>query len=450
MSLIKAQTDLGTTVDDLAPQTQGDAGAITSQTEGKRDLVLIFRTRRDGRVRPEHAALEGHVWELDDGDAPNPPLAPNCRCQIAIVPRETAVKSESSSAPEALAKFKNLEANLAKVYPSDVVAAYREHLLPADVIIQRTGDRITTDQARAIIASRVAGADPKYALNAVASLADRGLSGRILGPIVTDARLRIAQGANAREAAKAAILATEQRGYVTARTVEAAADELVRSRLLDGVDPAPSAERTGGIPPAGQPDQRKHEGQPLRVPTVPPPWGRPGNPPKAPAYIFEAERQIARRTTERLLAWDEAGNLVASSEGGVDYANVPPGIPAGSTVSHNHPSGQKYDPGQPRSWGTSLSGDDIHAARSGNWLAIRAVTPSGAVFEMRRPPGGWPSEVRLRSALKEARAEIEQQLSLEIQAGRMDATTAGGIHAHRVNLIVAKSIGAKYHWGIHE
>lgn len=226
---------LGLSVDELVADAVAGGAMDPVKRRGGGDYVLAFRTKKDGRVRPEHAALEGRIWELDDHDAPVPPLAPNCRCEVRIEPRETASDDQTKTPAASLRQFDDLADNLATVYPQDVVDAYGAgKLKPDDIIIKRTGDRITTAQARAIIASREAGASTTAALKAVAELADFGLSGRTLALIVDAARVRLAKGGSAMAAAKGAISATARRGYVTARTVDAAARALARSRLLDG------------------------------------------------------------------------------------------------------------------------------------------------------------------------------------------------------------------------
>jgi hypothetical protein len=445
---IKADKSLGT-VDDLLANRDSDAGSIRDASGNGRDLVLVFRTQKDGRVRPEHAALEGRVWELDDPDAPSPPIGPGCRCEVVIARRGDAERRENETPAESLDSFKRLESNLSKVYPDDVVEAFTAgKLKPEDLIIRRTGDRINTAQARAIIASREAGVDPKGPLKAVSELADKGLSGRILTPIVKDARERMAQGASAHEAARASIMATPQRGYVTAAQADAAADSMVRSRLLDGVDHAPSPAK--GVPAAAQEAQRSLEGRPLIRPTVDHPLGEVEAAPDVPKYVQDAERQIARRTTERLLAWDADGNLVASAEGKAGSVDIPKGIPQGATITHNHPSAQKYAADTASAWGTSLSRADVIAARNLNAEAIRAVSPSGLVSEMRRPPGGWPSREVMTRETRVAYKDAMRQLLTDVRARRITPEQADAVFLHRVNEAVAKAIGARYRWGAYE
>ena len=56
----------------------------------------------DDRVRPEHAALHGSVWRLDDATAPVPPCDWGCRCAMrhcappdTVAARVTGVETEA-------------------------------------------------------------------------------------------------------------------------------------------------------------------------------------------------------------------------------------------------------------------------------------------------------------------------------------------------------------------
>lgn len=58
----------------------------------------------DDKVRPEHRALHGTVWRLDDPQAPIPPLDWGCRCAIRYVGKPgttaSAVLPEAPAPPE--------------------------------------------------------------------------------------------------------------------------------------------------------------------------------------------------------------------------------------------------------------------------------------------------------------------------------------------------------------
>lgn len=50
-----------------------------------------YLTVGDDRVREEHAALEGHVFRRDEGDAFFPPWSFNCRCSSEIITVDEAI-----------------------------------------------------------------------------------------------------------------------------------------------------------------------------------------------------------------------------------------------------------------------------------------------------------------------------------------------------------------------
>lgn len=221
-----ASSGFGITAADLI-----DDSAEDESPRGK-DMVLVFQTRKDRRVRPEHAALHGRVFELTDSHAPSPPLAYGCRCEMVLRPRAAAERQKSEDEVESLKKFPGLEKNIAEYYPEDVAAGFEAgDLVPEDLILAQTGDRISADMARVIISARVADTSINAGLRALAALADRGISGQTLRKIVATAKQGIANGATPVDAALAAFT-TEQRGLVTAKTRAKAASELVATGLL--------------------------------------------------------------------------------------------------------------------------------------------------------------------------------------------------------------------------
>ena len=197
------------------------------------EAVLVYRTKRDKRVRPEHAALEGMSWPLADAaQAPKPPLGYGCRCTLEIVTKPRA--NAPTTRAQAAAKFPNLQASLTRYADAEVADLYRQGVLTAADLYQPNGSVINRFQARSIATARADQIAPTAALRAVARLKAQGLAGKALDRILSDAAARIAAGDNTREAIMAAIMAEPQRGLVTRATAGAAADAILDAGLLTG------------------------------------------------------------------------------------------------------------------------------------------------------------------------------------------------------------------------
>jgi len=71
--------------------TSYNAGRFQQQVElaGDDDLVWVYSTAGDNRVRASHAALDGKAWPVGDAEARTvyPPNSFNCRCIIYIAER---------------------------------------------------------------------------------------------------------------------------------------------------------------------------------------------------------------------------------------------------------------------------------------------------------------------------------------------------------------------------
>jgi hypothetical protein len=390
--------DLLTGGGEPSPTATGDPGLV--QDGSGDDLVLVFRTRRDSRVRPEHAALEGRVYELNDPDAPIPPLAPNCRCQVVITPRERAERQATEDAAESFEKFRSIKANLAQRYPADVVESYSAGDLKPDDLVNRYGDTVPTEQARAVAEARRLGRDPRPVLADLLRLQRRGVSGSVFRSVQAAAETRVRDlGEAPRVAAEEALRVHPRRGLVTKATASATADELTRIRAV----------RT--IPVAEQRAQRRLEGLPLlrRADGAP----RLGSPPPAVVadeLVAETEREIARRTTERTVLLRADGSRVGTREGTAARCPVAwPRDPAdvlGGVLLHDHPCDpDDCGPGSARrEWWNPLSGDDLSCLANGLG-EVRAVAPDGTVYSV-RPGPEWPGH-GIKVALSAARAATE-------------------------------------------
>lgn len=78
------------------------------QMERDKDLYPYWRyvTRKDGRVRPEHAALEGKIFRIGDpaGDAVHPQNSWNCRCTTVSVDDKEVKQNDISKGSDYLDK----------------------------------------------------------------------------------------------------------------------------------------------------------------------------------------------------------------------------------------------------------------------------------------------------------------------------------------------------------
>jgi hypothetical protein len=244
---VRRRVDIG--VDGLGQELAGGAavgpdGIVTGVERarvGQRpgpDLVVVFHTQKDDRVRPEHAALDGMVWELDDAAVPQPPLGYGCRCFVVIEPRPSNAPDDRA---EAFDRHPERDEVLGRSLGPGAVDAYRVGALRAGDLFLRQGggQMINRTQARAIIASRRRGEDPKRALSALAALSARGLHGQRLESIVAKAAARVQGGMSPRQAAAVALMDSPRRGMVTRSTADAAAREMLRTGLLADVRPAP-------------------------------------------------------------------------------------------------------------------------------------------------------------------------------------------------------------------
>jgi len=70
----------GDDLTDFLPQGVTVESLLSQDTREPEDVEVVFMTQADERVRPEHAALHGTVWKLDDPNRPVPPLGYGCRC----------------------------------------------------------------------------------------------------------------------------------------------------------------------------------------------------------------------------------------------------------------------------------------------------------------------------------------------------------------------------------
>lgn len=366
----------------------------------------------DDRVRPSHAALHGTVWRLDDPRAPIPPLDYGCRCSLVhcAAPGTAAAKVLPDVAPSPPVTS-----------PAVPFRDWLDEHAPAWKQVQSVMEQ--GDPAEATARGYQKARDLK--------IDDPREVVRMVNQVLRDPPEPVVPGGTApvppSPAAPApAIPATPS--------------------------PAPPPVVTAAprpMPEPKQPAQVKLEGRPLRKPTAAPPYAiQPA--PSAPPQVAVAERLIARRSTERILIWNKDGKLVGDNEGIKGEVDVPKGMPADSIITHNHPSGQTYPEGSAKAWGSSLSPADLEVAAYTNASEIRAVSPSGLTFVMRRPSKGWPTVLEMRKIVQEIDQKTQSAMINEFMRGRITVDVAEATHFHIVNQAVADRIGATYTWGMYD
>ncbi len=371
----------------------------------------------DENVRPHHAALHGTIWRIDDPMCPVPPLDYGCRCASRLVAQ------------------------------------------PGTIGARVLGPDATTEQAPEVGVQK-----------AFTAFLDQRV------PQWKTIAQAIAKAPPAERLSKAYLAAKKigaQHPRDVARMVfEVTKDEIPQPLPVPPAPGVPPPSPTPPVPPVPQPpqlptpspgegplpkskqfDQMLLEGQPLRVPTSQPLFSK-REAPAAPPAVVAAERQIARRTTERIAVFDSKGNFISDREGLHDRTYFPPqqflGQFKGATITHNHPSAQKKALGSPDAWGTSLSPEDIASAIAFDAEAIRAVTPAGAVFEAARGPNGWPKKTAFKKALKAAKVTLDAAYLPKIRTGEMTPAEFNARYWHEIWQKVSVQLGFRYRWGVHE
>ncbi len=140
------------------------------------------------------------------------------------------------------------------------------------------------------------------------------------------------------------------------------------------------------------------------------------------AAVDKVEDEIRNLPHERIHVIAPDGSVLATNNGNSSSCEVPADAAKqmrerGDTVfTHNHPSGR------------SLSVDDIHLAMALNVAEMRATTPDGGTWILRRPAKGWglPSQSAADSMPKMLQGAYNK--AIDVARARMDArvSAAGG------------------------
>lgn len=199
------------------------------------EIVYVYLTEADERVRPEHAALHGTVWDPDDPELPIPPLGPNCRCRL-----EARAKTKEIAAATGI---RQVEAKPPEPGPEAMRAFWEdaehsetgESLKPQDTLGAKVGGMVDKGELSLENALDAGGeqltALPAGTRNLVAEgIANQGNS-RKVAPLVFAAVVRLdAMGLNPARVRAALSLAKRLRASYTS-DIGAVTEALIRLRL---------------------------------------------------------------------------------------------------------------------------------------------------------------------------------------------------------------------------
>lgn len=155
--------------------------------------------------------------------------------------------------------------------------------------------------------------------------------------------------------------------------------------------------------------------------------------------VTAIEDHIATAPVERAVVFDETGVVLVDKEGERAEVSFTPKeverMRGASVFTHNHPGG------------TSFSLPDILLAKRLNIQEMRVVTER-ELYILDAPPAGWPA-LALRDllrAVQEADAQVEEELTAQIRAGRLSKAEANKRHWPEVWTRVSQRIGLRYTW----
>ncbi|HEY9737714.1 MAG TPA: hypothetical protein V6D06_15575 [Trichocoleus sp.] len=176
---------------------------------------------------------------------------------------------------------------------------------------------------------------------------------------------------------------------------------------------------------------------------------------KTPRQVLALEDRIRKQKFESAGLYDSKGNQLFFKDGessSVGFTRDEVRQMKNCVLTHNHPSGWKHEPPNPRHKGNSFSPEDLGLAAAANLAEIRAVS-RGYRFSMRRPENGWPRWEEMDSAVEEEAATVRKRNTKRINAflskGDFEGYAAAiddaeASHWHEVATAVAKRIGAEY------
>lgn len=161
------------------------------------------------------------------------------------------------------------------------------------------------------------------------------------------------------------------------------------------------------------------------------------------------EDEIRFQPLETIFFWDEEGNVVLSRTGSADQVSFArTELTAINPVisTHNHPSGTKYPPNDPRYGSNSFSLSDVKSACLTKLQELRVVSPKYC-YSLKPPAMGWDIdyfETVLRPEFDALFYAVRRELIAQVQARKVLPLVAGINLLHEVWTRLAAQLGLQY------
>ncbi len=118
----------------------------------------------------------------------------------------------------------------------------------------------------------------------------------------------------------------------------------------------------------------------------------------------------------------------------------------GATMTHNHPSGHKFPPSDPRHRGDSFSINDVKQAAYLQLAEVRAVTPTRRYW-MKPPPGGWKDQHWQRdipASYQRHHSAVLTEMVKAVRTGRLSQAEANARVYDEIWSRVSRDLGLSY------
>ncbi len=151
--------------------------------------------------------------------------------------------------------------------------------------------------------------------------------------------------------------------------------------------------------------------------------------------LTQHETELATRSkTEKLVALDARGRVIAELTGTKNKVSIPADVAPrlkDAIVTHNHPEGSSFSPA------------DLRAARNLDMKEIRAVGVAKPYnYSLQRPEGGWPKD--LPDVHKKFSDEVMREFREAVKRSSAEGQKAMDNYSHEVMLRTAAKLNLKY------